>query len=343
MINKLVVFIIFLFSYSTAFSQNLIYNGDFELHDTCPNDNSQIRYCTGWKNPNQATADYYNSCDASNYFSVPSNFLGHQEAFNGNAYAGFLAFEGFSDQGGAVWYEYVMGELTSPLEKDTIYHLSYRLSCADRISNYSVAKLGALFTESPVNHKSDPGFIDSIPQIINTGGPLKDTVNWMILSGNFIAKGGERYITLGYFGGNTIADTSSVQFIFQTNMDAYYYVDSVQLVKAERITPPSVFAEKCDSIFVPSVFSPNGDGINDSLRVRGGQCIKGLEFFIYNRWGEQVFEYHDDEISSSQDKERVWDGRYKEQESIPGVYAYSVNGIQNGKAVASKGIVSLIR
>lgn len=39
-------------------------------------------------------------------------------------------------------------------------------------------------------------------------------------------------------------------------------------------------------IFVPNIFSPNGDGINDILFVRG-KGVEKLKFFIYDRWGEK--------------------------------------------------------
>src|SRR6185312_12744430 len=50
--------------------------------------------------------------------------------------------------------------------------------------------------------------------------------------------------------------------------------------------------EDCHDPFVPTAFSPNGDGSNDMLMVYGN-CIKALEFAVYDRWGNKVFETTD--------------------------------------------------
>jgi hypothetical protein len=44
-----------------------------------------------------------------------------------------------------------------------------------------------------------------------------------------------------------------------------------------------------NNVFIPNGFSPNGDGNNDVIFVRSN-CIKTMNFTIYNRWGELVFE-----------------------------------------------------
>jgi len=57
-----------------------------------------------------------------------------------------------------------------------------------------------------------------------------------------------------------------------------------------------------DTIFIPTAFTPNGDGQNDTLYVRGFGISK-IDFKIYNRWGELVFE--------SKDKSKGWGGDFK--------------------------------
>jgi hypothetical protein len=44
----------------------------------------------------------------------------------------------------------------------------------------------------------------------------------------------------------------------------------------------------CGAVFIPNIFSPNGDNKNDVLYVRGN-CIEVMEFIIYDRWGEKIF------------------------------------------------------
>ena len=62
------------------------------------------------------------------------------------------------------------------------------------------------------------------------------------------------------------------------------------------------------SIGVPSAFSPNGDGNNDILFVKGYDIV-GLQFQIYNRYGELVFE--------SDNQDLGWDGTFKNRDEKP--------------------------
>jgi gliding motility-associated-like protein len=75
---------------------------------------------------------------------------------------------------------------------------------------------------------------------------------------------------------------------------------------------------ECDFpyVFVPNAFSPNGDNENDILYVRG-HPIKKIEFRVYNRWGEKVFE--------SFDINQGWDGTYKGKLVDPDVFDYYLN------------------
>ena len=66
-------------------------------------------------------------------------------------------------------------------------------------------------------------------------------------------------------------------------------------------------------VYIPNIFSPNSDGQNDVLYVRG-DGIQQLELIIYNRWGEIVFK--------STDQAKGWDGTYKGAKVEAGAYSY---------------------
>ncbi|MCX7697449.1 MAG: SBBP repeat-containing protein, partial [Bacteroidales bacterium] len=86
---------------------------------------------------------------------------------------------------------------------------------------------------------------------------------------------------------------------------------------------------------MPTGFSPNGDGVNDILLVRG-KGVEEIVFEVYNRWGNKVFESH--EI------DKGWDGTYRNVEQESGIYAYVVNvKFKNGKRFKKTGDVALIR
>jgi gliding motility-associated-like protein len=91
----------------------------------------------------------------------------------------------------------------------------------------------------------------------------------------------------------------------------------------------------CADFFVPNVFSPNGDGLNDVVNIHGA-CIATYNFQIFNRWGELVFETKDPAFS--------WDGTFRGKPMDTGVFMYSADGItRDGKPFSAKGNITLLR
>ena len=98
-----------------------------------------------------------------------------------------------------------------------------------------------------------------------------------------------------------------------------------------------VFEINCaePDIFVPTAFTPNDDLTNDILFVRG-ENLESIEFQLYNRWGEKVFE--------TNDKNKGWDGTYKGKEVDPGVFVFHLKAICfDGQEFIKKGNITLIR
>lgn len=87
--------------------------------------------------------------------------------------------------------------------------------------------------------------------------------------------------------------------------------------------------------FVPNTFTPNGDGQNDILFVRGLK-VEEVYFAVYNRWGEMVFE--------TKDKDKGWDGIYKGKPADVGVFGWYLKAkCFDGTDRFKKGNVTLIR
>ncbi len=88
-------------------------------------------------------------------------------------------------------------------------------------------------------------------------------------------------------------------------------------------------------VFVPTAFSPNGNGINDQACVYG-KCIKSVEFKIFDRWGEIVFE--------TNDKNKCWDGTYRGVELNEAVFAYTLKAtLLDDTQITKKGNITLVR
>jgi gliding motility-associated-like protein len=79
-----------------------------------------------------------------------------------------------------------------------------------------------------------------------------------------------------------------------------------------------VCVDERKSIYLPTAFSPNGDGKND-FYIIGGHGICEIEIFIYNRWGEQVFYSSDISIG--------WNGVYREVLQGTEKYALLIRGV----------------
>ena len=92
-------------------------------------------------------------------------------------------------------------------------------------------------------------------------------------------------------------------------------------------------------VLVPTGFSPNGDGVNDKLNVTLSPHLELESFKIYNRWGEEVFNYP----KFSQGK--GWDGIYKEREQPISSYIWMVQARNKitGAEVNRNGNVTLLR
>jgi gliding motility-associated-like protein len=88
-------------------------------------------------------------------------------------------------------------------------------------------------------------------------------------------------------------------------------------------------------VFVPNAFTPDGDGKNDILYVRSSVGYE-MEFRIFNRWGEIVYE--------SFNKENGWDGSFKGKKLEPGVFDYYlIFTCYNREIFTKKGNITLIR
>ncbi len=98
-----------------------------------------------------------------------------------------------------------------------------------------------------------------------------------------------------------------------------------------------VYFEVCDDpeVYVPNAFTPNSDGKNDAIYVRGNNIIK-LYFAIYDRWGQLIFE--------TNTQKKGWDGTYKGILLEPSVYAYYLDVICIGGAQLKKsGNITLLK
>jgi gliding motility-associated-like protein len=92
-------------------------------------------------------------------------------------------------------------------------------------------------------------------------------------------------------------------------------------------------------VYIPTAFSPNDDNTNDKIRVHG-EFLTTVEFVIYNRWGEKVFETKQFANGESEG----WDGVHANKGVCPDVYGFYVKGTcKNGTEFFKKGNITVLK
>jgi len=328
-----IVFFLMFFNTGNSMAQvNLLPDSSFEMYYNCFNVIDHVFWTPYsliyWKCPNVSSPDSYNSCEGNIFWGMPQNTFGYQQAKTGNGYVNLLVYSLLYNE----YREYVETKLNEPLLKNRKYCVSFYISLDDS-SNYASDDIGAYFSDTLI-YENNNSALPFIPQVANAEGNfIVDKVNWVLVSGSYTAHGGEQYITLGNFKDDAHTDTISVAGGATTYAkEAIYYLDDVSVYLCDTIPTDTTIT---DDIYIPNIFSPNGDLNNDVLYVRSHN-IKTMDFNIYNRWGEKVFE--------TKDINKGWDGTYKNAKCNEGVFVYYLNAtLKDNKPIVKKGNVTLIR
>jgi gliding motility-associated-like protein len=132
---------------------------------------------------------------------------------------------------------------------------------------------------------------------------------------------------IGSVDSSILVTKPGLYYLFATDKDGCLAYDEVSITK------------NCfDEIFVPTAFSPNGDGINDGFQILfDPKYIKILQLNVYNRWGENVFEI----INNAS----IWDGTYKGKPTPIDQYIWWVEylAIESNEIITRKGAVMVVK
>ena len=129
-----------------------------------------------------------------------------------------------------------------------------------------------------------------------------------------------------------ISDPLSLQPVVNPPQDANYVLNVVSNAGCGTAKDTmKVFVFK--DVFVPSAFTPNNDGLNDTWNIPALNAFPGFILSVYNRYGQLVYQNKDINIP--------WDGKLKGQAQASGVYVYYLDlKVPGGKR---KGTVTIIR
>ena len=160
---------------------------------------------------------------------------------------------------------------------------------------------------------------------------LNPTIDFSDASYPNIAAWEWQFDTLG------ISNYESPRFTFPEDSGNYYVTLIVEDENSCRDTLSRIVSIRSEiALFLPTSFTPNGDGINDTFAPKGfGLSTENYSFLIFNRWGEVVFETNN--ILDG------WDGSFKGKLLPTGVYAWRADFTDlNGKDFRRKGQMNIL-
>ena len=231
---------------------NMVFNPSFEEHRDCPvklDALGVMREADAWWQPTRGSSDYFHAC-GSRDCQVPRNKMGQQEAHSGEAYCGIYCSQ-------ENYREYLQTELREPLVAGKRYRVCFWVSLADK-SPQAVATLGALLTHTRIEDSTwgilmdreardyGDGMAQYIatyyePQVMNPRENLLDnSKEWVEVGGEFVAQGGERFLTIGNFLPFNQSGVAAMERAHAPLPGAYYYIDDVSLRCLDTLPSASV-------------------------------------------------------------------------------------------------------
>lgn len=215
-------------------AQGGVPNPSFETNTGIPTGYSQIPLAVPWTSPTLGSPDYFHSLALpSTGMGVAANDFGTQVPLTGQAYAGFHA------RPVNLYREYVETPLTAPLVAGQTYQVSFAVSLCDRCQ-WAVDRIGAYLSVGAVGPVNVAYNLPVAPQIEHPfGNPITNKTGWTIVSGSYVAAGGEDHIVIGNFYDNPT--TMLVTGLGGPYSFAYYYLDDVAVtaVVPPCLTPPA--------------------------------------------------------------------------------------------------------
>ena len=171
----------------------------------------------------------------------------------------------------------------------------------------------------------------TLSPLVNNFQLGNDTTIYLGESITLTASGGSGYEW--YEGTSTVPFSASGSVTVSPTTETTYTVNVLYPDGCYDIGTITISINDGLNVFVPNMFSPNGDGTNDNFLLYGFG-IDEIQMRIFNRWGELVFESTDlDAIRTD-----GWDGTFNGNEQPSGTYVWTITGTTlNGQALTIDG------
>ena len=200
---------------------------------------------------------------------------------------------------------------TSSIQNPTITNITTASSGLYSVTVTNACGTGSSNTQVQVGQK--PNAAIAVTQTVICEG---DTVY-------LTANGGNSYYWYGPNGFNSILSNPTVTNFSSANAGAYYLV-ATNTDNCSDTTVVNLALNESTCFFIPSVFTPNNDGTNDTWVIEGMWQFPNCVVKVYNRWGQPLFE--------SKGYASPWDGTFEGNECPIADYYYIID-IKNGSKV----------
>jgi gliding motility-associated-like protein len=232
-----------------------------------------------------------------------------------------IAYNWYDTQTGGTSLATGLSYITPPIQQSKSYYVE--------VSNtYGCIRSQRFEVIATLLLQPDASFLNSVPAIAIDGFEV-------IFLSNYI--GGSSYFW-DFGDPSSTVNTSSdpnPRHIYTTPGD---YITTLTVTNASGCVETSqktVSIYLADNIFIPSGFTPNGDGNNDLFRVRGNN-ISYYDMNIFNQWGQRIW--------FSQKETIGWNGQSNGEYVPNGNYAYAIEVFfDNGNKTFYRGNISVIR
>jgi hypothetical protein len=188
------------------------------------------------------------------------------------------------------WREYITGTLSEPLQSGRTYCISAYVSpaelyaCIDSMKSYGMAakSIGA-YLSSTFNKIQTETIHPETPQIElykEDGGYIADSTTWTLVSGTYVAQGGEKYITLGNFKSDALTDLIVNGDVYDpdSNNFCYYYIDNVSITKCSGV----------GLLEIPYNINIYPNPAQDLVSVTMSKNVSNAQLNIYNLTGQLI-------------------------------------------------------
>ncbi len=258
-----------LLTYRICIGQNLVPNPSFENIISCPYNFNQFNLVASWINPTIGTPDYFNQCTTFPGINVPNNIWGYQPARSGVGYPGiFLYQDGYTNV-----REFLEVELDSVLQTDSCYRFEMYVNLGN-LCIWTCDNIGAYFSDTLITGINNYFPLPYTPQINNLAGTVFDTLNWTLVSGEFLATGGEKFLIIGNYDNDAITNPV-ITNAGGLQHNCFVYIEDVSIAQIPQCSTGINEPQESKSV---SIFpNPMSDKIHINLNKN-----EYAEILIYN-------------------------------------------------------------